>query len=179
MHMRCQARQLDSYSTARHCSTARQLDRTRQTSTDLDAPAHGVSLDLPRRARQPLDSYSTASRQARHTTGKALTAPRQRPRQRLDGASTARQLDSQGSRSLEWTIGRPAHARSRGSELGRGAVVALRGVRRSSTTQRVRFGQFARSEKSRYSIGDNTVQRPGAQDELDGRRGLTPERLRD
>jgi hypothetical protein len=30
-------------------------------------------------------------------TGKALTAPRQRPRQRLDGASTARQLDSQGS----------------------------------------------------------------------------------
>ena len=84
MHMRCQARQLDSYSTARHCSTARQLDRTRQTSTDLDTPAHAVSLDLPRRDRQLLDSYSTGS------TGKALTGPRQRPRQRLDGASTAR-----------------------------------------------------------------------------------------
>ena len=62
---------------------ARQLDRSRQNSTDLDTPAHAVSLDLPRRARQLLDSYSTGS------TGKALTAPRQRPRQRLDGASTA------------------------------------------------------------------------------------------
>ena len=51
-----QVRQLDNYSTARHCSTARQLDRPRQTSTDLDTPAHAVSLDLPRRDRQLLDS---------------------------------------------------------------------------------------------------------------------------
>ena len=101
MHMRCQARQLDSYSTARHCSTARQLDNSstaRQNSTDLDTPAHAVSLDLPRRARQLLDSYSTATRQlldsySTGSTGKALTAPRQRPRQRLDGALTARQLE--------------------------------------------------------------------------------------
>ena len=112
--MRCQARQLDSYSTARHCSTARQnsteldrprqtstdLDRPRQTSTDLDRPRHPGACSQPRLAstgstatRQLLDSYSTGS------TGKALTGPRQRPRQRLDGASTARQLDSQGSRT--------------------------------------------------------------------------------
>ena len=109
MHMRCKARQLDSYSTARHCSTARQLDRTRQSSTELDTPAHAVSLDLPRQlaasqlldsySTELLDSYSTATRQLldSYSTGKALTAPRQRPRQRLDGASTARQLDSQGS----------------------------------------------------------------------------------
>ena len=92
MHMRCQARQLDSYSSARHCSTARQLlDRPRQTSTELDAQAHGVRLDR-------LDSNSTVTRQARQAR------PRQRldsastaPRQCLDGASTARQLDSQGS----------------------------------------------------------------------------------
>jgi len=81
-------------STPRHArqddsSTAtRQLDRPRQL---LDAPAHGVSLDS-------LDRNSTGTRQARQgSTGKASTAPRQRPRQRLDGASTARQLDSQGS----------------------------------------------------------------------------------
>ena len=85
MHMRCQARQLDSYSSAQHCSTARQLDSstatrqtsTRQTSTELDAPAHGVSLDRLDKARQ--------------------ARPRQQARQRLDSASTARQLDSQGS----------------------------------------------------------------------------------
>ena len=90
--MRCQARQLDSYSSARHCSTARQLlDRPRQTSTELDAQAHGVRLDR-------LDRNSTVTRQARQAR------PRQRldsastaPRQCLDGASTARQLDSQGS----------------------------------------------------------------------------------
>ena len=80
--------------TARHHDTldsstaTRQLDRPRQL---LDAPAHGVSLDS-------LDRNSTGTRQARQgSTGKASTAPRQRPRQRLDGASTARQLDSQGS----------------------------------------------------------------------------------
>ena len=60
-------------------STARQL---------LDAQAHGVSLG----------TGLTGTRQARQgSTGKASTAPRQRARQRLDGASTARQLDSQGS----------------------------------------------------------------------------------
>jgi hypothetical protein len=85
MHMHCQARQLDSYSSARHCSTARQLlDRPRQTSTELDAQAHGVRLDR-------LDSNSTVTRQARQA----------RPRQRLDsGASTEpRQLDSSTARA--------------------------------------------------------------------------------
>ena len=92
MHMRCQARQLDSYSSARHCSTARQLDSystARQTSTDLDAQAHatwsqlhGVRLDRLDR----LDRNSTGSTGKR----KASTVPRQR----LDGASTARQLDT-------------------------------------------------------------------------------------
>jgi hypothetical protein len=56
--------------------TRQKLDKARQlldSSTDLDAQAHGVSLDKPRQARQA------------------------RPRQQLDGASTARQLDSQGS----------------------------------------------------------------------------------
>ena len=60
---------LDSYSTARHPGTCSQ----------------------PRQPRQLLDRSSTGS------TGKASTAPRQSTRQRLDGASTARQLDSQGS----------------------------------------------------------------------------------
>ena len=58
--------------------TRQKLDKARQlldSSTDLDAQAHGVSLDKPRQARQA------------------------RPRQQLDGASTARQLDSQGSRN--------------------------------------------------------------------------------
>ena len=58
--------------------TRQKLDKARQlldSSTDLDAQAHGVSLDKPRQARQA------------------------RPRQQLDGASTARQLDSQGSSS--------------------------------------------------------------------------------
>ena len=67
----------DSYSTARHCSTARQLDsystdkRHRQTSTDLDRPRRPGTCSQARRARQLLDSYLTGS------TGKALTAPRQ------------------------------------------------------------------------------------------------------
>ena len=84
MHMRCQARQLDSYSSARHCSTARQLDsystdldRPRQTSTKLDAPAHGVSLDRLDKARQG-------------STGKASTTGSTAPRRSLD-SSTARQ----------------------------------------------------------------------------------------
>ena len=65
---------LDSYSTARHPGTCSQ----------------------PRQPRQLLDRSSTGS------TGKASTAPRQSTRQRLDGASTARQLDSQGSRRSEY-----------------------------------------------------------------------------
>ena len=87
------ARQLFNSSTLLDSSTAR------QTSTDLDRPRHpgtcSQSLDLPRQARQLLDSYSTAGQlldsYSTGSTGKALTAPRQRPRQRLDGASTARQ----------------------------------------------------------------------------------------
>ena len=111
MHMRCQARQLDSYSSARHCSmldTARQLvlDRPRQTSTDRTRGRPGA-WSQARQARQELDSNSTGS------TGKASTAPRQSastaPRQCLDGASTARQLDSQGS-----TRGTPDTARRTG-----------------------------------------------------------------
>ena len=94
------ARQLLNSSTlldiARQLDSSTELDRPRHPGT---YPAHAVSLDLPRRARQILDSstrqlldsysrqlldsYSTGS------TGKALTAPRQWPRQRLDGASTA------------------------------------------------------------------------------------------
>ena len=86
------ARQLLNSSTLLDSSTAR------QSSTELDRPRHPGACSQPRLAstgstatRQLLDSYSTGS------TGKALTGPRQRPRQRLDGASTARQLDSQGS----------------------------------------------------------------------------------
>ena len=118
MHMRCQARQLDSYSTARHCSTARQLDRTRQTSTLRRMQSASTCLDSYSTAtRQLLDSYSTATRQlldsySTGSTGKALTAPRQRPRQRLDGATTARQLDSQGSTARAAGGGGRASARS-------------------------------------------------------------------
>jgi len=65
---------LDRNSTARQTSTGRHME---SASTGLDG------------ARQELDRLDKA-RQAR---------PRQRPRQRLDGASTARQLDSQGSSS--------------------------------------------------------------------------------
>ena len=109
------ARQIFNSSTLLDSSTAR------QNSTDLDTPAAGTCsqprlrlastgstttrqlLDSYSTAtRQLLDSYSTATRQlldsySTGSTGKALTAPRQRPRQRLDGALTARQLDSQGS----------------------------------------------------------------------------------
>jgi hypothetical protein len=105
MHMRCQARQLDSYSTARHCSTARQLDSStaQQTSTDLstdlDAQAHGVRLDR-------LHKNSTVTRQARQARPRQhLDSASTAPRQRLDGASTARQLDSQGSTADENSCG--------------------------------------------------------------------------
>ena len=94
------ARQLFNSSTLLDSSTAR------QNSTDLDRPrAHPGTCSQPRLAstgstatRQLLDSYSTATRQlldsySAGSTGKALTAPRQRPRQRLDGALTARQLE--------------------------------------------------------------------------------------
>ena len=76
------ARQLFISSTLLDSSTA-----TRQTSTDLDRTRRPGAWSQARQARQELDSNSTGS------TGKASTAPRQC----LDGASTARQLDSQGS----------------------------------------------------------------------------------
>ena len=114
LHMRCQARQLDSYSTAQHCSTDRQLDRTRQTSTDLDTPAHAVSLDLPRAPRRDgLDSYSTATRQLLDSYSTATQQLLDRlDRQGLDSTSTAastaarpstepRQLDSSTARAQE------------------------------------------------------------------------------
>ena len=89
------ARQLFNSSTLLDSSTAR------QNSTDLDRPRHPGTCSQPRLAstgstatRQLLDSYSTTTRQlldsySTGSTGKALTAPRQWPRQRLDGASTA------------------------------------------------------------------------------------------
>ena len=71
------ARQLDS-------STAT-LDRPRQTSTDLDAPAHGVSLDRLDKARQG-------------STGKASTTGSTAPRRSLD-SSTARQPGLKAARA--------------------------------------------------------------------------------
>ena len=63
------SRQLFNSSTLLDSST--ELDRTRQTSTDLDRPRRPGTCSQARRARQLLDSYLTGS------TGKALTAPRQ------------------------------------------------------------------------------------------------------
>ena len=93
MHMRCQAQQLDSYSSARHCSTARQLD---SDLTDLNRPRQHSTPSLMESGRvrlDRLDRSSTVTRQARQA----------RPRQRLDSASTVPrrslgQLDSQGSK---------------------------------------------------------------------------------
>ena len=83
MHMCCQARQLDSYSTARNSSTARQLDRTRQNST----PRHMESAST---GSTKLDRNSTGST---GSTGKASTAPvDSASTQCLDGASEPRQL---------------------------------------------------------------------------------------
>ena len=120
IHMRCQARQLDSYSTARHCSTARQLDRTRQTSTDLstdlDTPAHAVSLDLPRWARQLLDSYSTATRHLLDRLDRQGLDSTSTTDSGLDSGSTEpRQLDSStASGSTKRATGRPVRtARSK------------------------------------------------------------------
>ena len=84
------ARQLFNSSTLLDSSTARH--RSRQNSTDLDTPAHAVSPRLASTGSTATPrSYSTGS------TGKALTAPRQWPRQRSAGSteprdsSTARQ----------------------------------------------------------------------------------------
>ena len=90
MHMRCQAQQLDSYSSARHCSTARQLD---SYLTDLDRPRQHSTPSLMESGRvrlDRLDRNSTVTRQARQA----------RPRQRLDSASTVprRSLDSSTAR---------------------------------------------------------------------------------
>ena len=80
---------LDSSTATRQTST--DLDRPRQTSTELDAQAHGVRLDR-------LDRNSTVTRQARQARPRQhLDSASTAHRQCLDGASTARQLDSQGS----------------------------------------------------------------------------------
>ena len=89
------ARQLFNSSTLLDSST--HDSSTRQISTELDSaprvldtPAHAVSLDLPRRARQLLDSYSKGA------TGKAFDSPsRQRPRRTACvGRRRGRRLDS-------------------------------------------------------------------------------------
>ena len=101
------ARQLFISSTLLDSSTARQLlDRPRQTSTKLDAPAHGVSLDRLDKARQ--------------------ARPRQQARQRLDGASTARQLDSQGSTRAAATRRRPPRRAQRARAFRRERYAAHR-----------------------------------------------------
>ena len=87
------ARQLFNSSTLLDSSTAR------QNSTDLDTPAHAVSLDWPRRARQLLDSYSTATRQLldrldRQGLDSTSTAASIAARRSLD-SSTARQPGAQ------------------------------------------------------------------------------------
>ena len=106
MHMCCQARQLDSYSTARNSSTARQLDRPRQTSTELDRTRRPGTLSQPRQARQSSTGQARQARQAR---------PRQRWRWRLDsvprrsvGASTA--VDSRVHSSTARAQRAPRHA---------------------------------------------------------------------
>ena len=85
-------------------------------------------------ARQLLDSYLTGS------TGKALTAPRQRPRQRLDGAtldsSTARQPGLNGRRcgavlELDTFI---LDRTPRRMQSGPGSVEVCRGLSRSVDT---------------------------------------------
>ena len=140
------SRLLDSYSTARHYSTARQLDRQNSTELDrtrvLDAQAHGVSLDKPRQpldkprqAQQELDRHeglnaSTAPRQPHSST-----APQQRPRaQRIDGASTARP-DSSTARQPGLKLLHACHLSSRNQSIDQ------------STTQRV----------SPLSVLDSTV----------------------
>ena len=119
------ARQLFNSSTLLDSST--HDSSTRQISTELDSappvldtPAHAVSLDLPRRARQLLDSYSKGS------TGKALTAPRDsgldsgvdgRPG---DSACVCRRLDTRREPStarqpgLKMRAGYPRRERCRG-----------------------------------------------------------------
>ena len=107
MHMCCQARQLDSYSTARNSSTARQLDRTRQNST----PRHMESAST---GSTKLDRNSTGST---GSTGKASTAPvDSASTQCLDGASEPRQLwtaqlDSQGSTGPSSRVSAPVYTK--------------------------------------------------------------------
>jgi hypothetical protein len=107
------ARQLFNSSTLLDSSTETDLDRPRQTSTDLDrprqtstdldrprqtstprTPAHAVSLDLPRRDRQLLDSYSCTrqllDRLDRQGLDSTSTAASTAARRSLD-SSTARQ----------------------------------------------------------------------------------------
>ena len=84
-------------------------------------------------ARQLLDSYLTGS------TGKALTAPRQRPRQRLDGASldssTARQPGLNGRRCGAVELDTFILDRTpRRMQSGPGSVEVCRGLSRSVDT---------------------------------------------
>ena len=118
------ARQLFNSSTLLDSST--HDSSTRQISTELDSaprvldtPAHAVSLDLPRRARQLLDSYSkgstgkafdSPSRTAASTDG--LCRPASRPAARQP--STARSSDSQGSKCVRGRTGYPRRERCRG-----------------------------------------------------------------
>ena len=124
------ARQLLNSSTLLDSST--ELDRARQSSTPRRMQSASTCLDgLDKYSTALLDSYSTRLLETElldsystGSTGKALTAPRQRPRQRLDGASTARQLDSQGS-------SRRRRAERRRRRAGRGGAHSQCAVARS------------------------------------------------
>ena len=111
MHMRCQARQLDRYSTARHCSTARgQLN----SSTDLDRPRRPGACSQARRARQLLDRLD------RQGLDSGSTEPRQ-----LDSSTARAQIDRlrctvsdvrRRSGYAQFRLDTPAPARPRGGD---------------------------------------------------------------
>ena len=86
--------------------TARQLDRPRQTSTDLDRPRRPGAWSQARQARQALDRNLTGTRQARQARPRQhLDSTSTVPRQRLDSASTEpRQLDSSTARAQLCTV---------------------------------------------------------------------------
>ena len=148
--MRCQARQLDSYSSARHCSTAPQLvqlDRPRQTSTDLDRPRRTGAWSQPRQARQ--------ARQAR---------PRQQARQRLDSASTEpRQLDSSTARAQTKSWNQNPDVKKR-QEFPRRSKTKLRRTIfriRSVSDSPVSISSCSSATRSRSRLGARGSGRPG------------------
>ena len=129
--MRCQARQLDSYSTARHCSTARHTTarhvRSRQNSTAR------LESSTPRRMQSAstcLDGLDSRTRQLLERLDRqGLDSPsRQRPRQRRgsvdgrpgDSACVCRRLDTRREPStarqpgLKMRTGYPRRERCRG-----------------------------------------------------------------